>query len=331
MDEIILPIIEDFLEYFSGVRNFRPRSATSYKYSLLRAFRHIEKHPKDATPEDFTQLFLWMKGQYAQNTRRHVLAVLRMFYDFYCEVEKIPNPVAHIRNIPEEKTFPQVLTPQDIARAISYWSFKAPDYLCRRNAAILALMAGTGMRVGEIEALNVGDIQLRERNMIVHVRPQKSHHGRAIPFASFKEANLITEVFANYYLDMKYMQHMPDSAPLFLSAGIFRTGTRFLRGGISRMVYRTVKYAKLPEWTNCHSFRHFFAAYFMHNGGDLEQLRQLLGHALLSTTQRYIHVAMTIDDKVIDKYGTSSIKAPAALTGYARILKEIAKKQQDKK
>lgn len=322
--------LENFLTYCIEHRYFKPRTVETYRTVLTRFFVDIDKPAADVSTGDITRFVAGLAADgRAINTRRLYQSAIRMFFFWHAQRSGAGNPGADIAPIREEHPIPDILTPGDVSRMILFHS--PVDLIGRRNGAIIALMAGTGLRISEIARLNFGSIQVRENSFIVNVAPSKTKRGRMVPFGKFAETDLVAETFASYYLELKMIEGFRDANPLFLTMGIRRSGTRLQTEGIRRMIERTARHCRISGNITPHSFRHFFGTLFIANGGDLLDLRELLGHALVETTMRYVHLANLVSAKAIDKYGTTGLIAPKSATGYVRIIKQFAEQQRQKR
>jgi site-specific recombinase XerD len=151
-----------------------------------------------------------------------------------------------------------------------------PRWLPPRNLAIVAIMARAGLRVGEVVALDVRDVELNERSGWALVRQGKGLKERKVPLS------LQTRKRLQAYLDVR-----PDWAgeALFLT----KSGNRISSGAIQRMVKDAAQRARIDKDVTPHVLRHTFATRFLRKGNDLATLRDILGHASITTTSRYLH------------------------------------------
>ncbi len=151
-----------------------------------------------------------------------------------------------------------------------------PGWLRLRNAAMVALMARAGLRVGELVALDHGDVELNKRSGWVTIREGKGLKERHVPLSLQARKALAA-----------YLKERPETETpaLFLSKGWQRLDER----PVQRMVKSAAQRAGIEQDVTPHILRHFFATRFLRKGGDLVTLRDILGHANLTTTSRYLH------------------------------------------
>ncbi|MBD3392403.1 MAG: tyrosine-type recombinase/integrase [Chitinivibrionales bacterium] len=146
-----------------------------------------------------------------------------------------------------------------------------------RNDAIVELLYGTGMRLGELHALNAGTIDRRNATVRVLGKGRKE---RVVPITAHALACI------DKYLAQRSGGAAAD-APLFCNG----KGKRLSRRQIERIVERALAAVSLHRKKSPHVLRHSFATHLMDGGADIRAVKELLGHASLSTTQVYTHVS----------------------------------------
>ena len=146
----------------------------------------------------------------------------------------------------------------------------------RRNVALVRVMAGAGLRVGEVVGLDVGDVELGPRSGWALVRRGKGLKERRVPLGL--EVRQALE---------RWRQARPStpSRALFVS----KPGRRLDPSDVQRVLEGGSRLAGLARKVTPHRLRHTFATRFLRAGGDLATLQRILGHASLSTTARYLH------------------------------------------
>ena len=187
------------------------------------------------------------------------------------------DPTAHINGIEEQPTAPKALAVQDVTRIL-----RQARRANLRDAALLELLAATGLRVSEVAALTLGDVELGERSGWVTVRSGKGRKQRRVPL----HARARQQVLA--YLETREVSsnevtRVSQGEPLFVS----RKG-----GGLTPYAvwYIVKKYAVLAgvQHVTPHSFRHTVATRLVRNPEvDLVTAATFLGHSRLDTTARY--------------------------------------------
>jgi len=318
--------LEDFKKYKIVNQDKRESSVNRYLMNIRSFFAWTKKeNPEEITMEDVQDYIIHLKVDQKNsiNTQKIKQASIRIFYDWYSKRYHIKNPCELIGPIQEEIKIPSMFTPDELTRMV--YSCKTSKPIGRRDAAILCLLADTGIRVSECQALNIGSIQIHENNFALVVPRIKSRE-RLVPFGYLTAGAMVAEFFAAYYQDIKYVQNHRDSDPLFIQYGRKHHGGRLNISGIKGVIARARKNADITKRISTHSFRHFFGTYSVIHGTRVEQLRILMGHAWLETTMRYIHIADVISPETIKLRGTTDLQAPKHQTGFVQILKKAREK-----
>ncbi len=210
------------------------------------------------------------------------LSAVRSLYRFLVrEGLAAGNPARAVASPKRPKRLPEVLPEEEVAVLVEAPAEPLPLQL--RDRAFLELLYASGLRVSELTGLDLDDLDLSQR--LVRVLGKRSKE-RIVPFGRSAEAAL------RRYLD--------EARPVLAagSSGAGARGALFLnfRGGrlTSRSVARRldgwVLASGLPRHVHPHVLRHCFATHLLGNGADLRGIQELLGHASLSTTQRYTHL-----------------------------------------
>ena len=215
------------------------------------------------------------EGLGARGVQR-ALAALRSFYR-YLERENLADSAAlrSVRSPKLPRTLPRPLSETDAARTIEEAGRDEEPWIAARDAALVTLLYGTGLRISEALSLKRGDTPLGETLTILG----KGGKERAVPvIAAVREA-----------VD-RYGQICPfpyaRAEPLFLSRRGRPMGPREAQTLMQRLRGRL----GLAASATPHALRHSFATHLLTNGGDLRAVQELLGHASLSTTQKYTEV-----------------------------------------
>lgn len=151
-----------------------------------------------------------------------------------------------------------------------------PGWLFLRNVALIAVMARAGLRVGEAVALDMGDVELSTRSGWATVRQGKGLKERRVPLSLHARKGL------DAYLEVRPEASTPA---LFLTKNWQRVSER----SVQQMVESAAQRAGIEQTVTPHILRHTFATRFLEKGGDLATLRDILGHANVATTSRYLH------------------------------------------
>jgi integrase/recombinase XerC len=210
---------------------------------------------------------------------QRLVAAIRSFFR-YLERENLADGAA-VRAVKSPKlprTLPRPLSETDAARAIVEAGEDDKPWIAARNAALITLLYGTGLRISEALSLKRGDVPLGESLTVLG----KGKKERAVPvLAAVREA---VDAYA------KLCPFDPGkNGPLFLS----RRGKPMSPRDAQALMQNLRGRLGLGESATPHALRHSFATHLLQNGGDLRAVQELLGHASLSTTQKYTEVEAT--------------------------------------
>lgn len=226
---------------------------------------------------DFRGWLASRTGDYSAPSNARALSSVKSFFKRLEKLGKVENAaIHHIRGPRAPKALPKALAPEQTQAALaSIETLQAEPWVGARDLALLVLVYGCGLRISEALSLNYKDLPKGEGLRITG----KGNKQRIVPVLP-----VVTEALEAYVATCPH-PFTPDT-PLFLGArgkrldaAIFQKQLRILRGALG-----------LPESTTPHAFRHSFATHLLSGGGDLRSIQELLGHASLSTTQRYTHV-----------------------------------------
>ncbi|MFC1782226.1 site-specific tyrosine recombinase/integron integrase [Planctomycetota bacterium] len=310
------PIIKEFLEYLSYEKHFSHHTTKCYSADLKQyaAYMHTQAEPHYHEPHahapphqyqpdqpagvatavavDVTKLILQAdvnvirafmahlcQENYSKATTARKLATLRSFYKYLVRRGRLEtSPVSAIRTPKQEKRLPLFLEPEQVTALLNC----PPSHtlLGARDRAILETLYGSGLRVSELVALNLADVDFLGE--VLHIRG-KGKKERLSPigapalqsiqrFLSFRDADPRKESF--------------DTQALYINKHGQRLSTRSVRRKLDKYLLQ----AGLDPRISPHTLRHSFATHMLNNGADLRVVQELLGHQSLSTTQIYTHL-----------------------------------------
>jgi len=251
------------------------------------------------------------KADKARSTVARKLSGLRTFIKYLRREEIIEHDPAAMAVAPKrDQTIPTHLSEPEIARLIE--TPDTGDALGRRDRAILELFYASGLRLSELVAIDLEDLNLSDRMVRVMGKGGKE---RILPFnqstvsalkawmkdrAAIVAARLPRRIARSSKTSRP--QDLKTSDPLFIN---YR-GTRLTGRSVDRLLRRYVAQCSTRMGVSPHALRHSFATHLLQRGADLRAIQELLGHARLSTTQRYTHVNAA---QLIDVYRKSHPRA----------------------
>ncbi|HZR06678.1 MAG TPA: site-specific tyrosine recombinase/integron integrase [Candidatus Udaeobacter sp.] len=276
------PLAEEFLRYLANERNASPRTLKAYRQALT-AFRAENQTPwKKCEGNDFRDyLFVISKRGQARSYVRLQFSALRTFYQFLAARKGLRrNPVREVQLPKIEKKLPLVLTRQQVEELLAAptresKSKSAPTWMPLRDVAIMELFYSSGLRLSELAALNVAEVDPYTESARVFGKGRKE---RVCP-VGFPALEAISRYRAAANV---------HSGPLFINKARKRISPR----SIWLVLKRYVRHTSIPISISPHKLRHSFATHMLDRGADLRSVQALLGHASLSTTQIYTHVTV---------------------------------------
>ncbi len=209
------------------------------------------------------------------------LAALRAFFRFLHREGRITsNPARALFTPRQSKKVPRFLTEEEVGRILEDVPQKMGNtFGAIRDNAMVELLYATGLRASELVGLDLDRLHLEERIVRVIGKGDKE---RIVPFG--EPAARALEV---------YLSARRSTFPGSVEMGVFLNlkGTRLTSRSLQRVVHGRVVRAPLDKDASPHTLRHSFATHLLSRGADIRVIQELLGHASLSTTQKYTHVA----------------------------------------
>jgi len=262
----------------------------------LRQFLEFLSPPGSDPPEpqaiDLLTLREWLAGLYRDEltavTIRRKLAAVRGLFRFMLREGVVRINVARLVRTPKApKKLPEVMSAEQANTLLDgVASRKLERPFPARDRAIFELLYGCGVRVSELAGLDLQDLDRAERWLRVRGKGRKE---RQVPLPG-KAADALE----------RYLAARPvvrDQPAVFLN----HRGGRLTRRGIEGIVKLYATYVSGDPSIHPHSFRHAYATHLLADGADLRAIQELLGHARLSTTQKYTQVSLTGLMAVYDK------------------------------
>ncbi len=279
---------QDFLSWLTHERRASPLTVEAYAADIAGFLGFLTNHlggePDLAalTTLRAADLRAWlaraaMDGKGNATRARHLSAV-RSFYRWLARHRGVSNPQVRLLTAPRaRKPLPRALEPQQ-ARAIAEDIGEMSDSAAQqaRDAALFTLLYGCGLRIAEALALNVADVP-RDPGVGLRVTG-KGNKQRIVPVLP-----VVRKAIAAW---LRYHPRPVADAPLFLGV----RGARLDPAVAQRTLRGFRRLSGLPEHATPHALRHSFATHLLADGADLRSIQELLGHASLSTTQRYTSV-----------------------------------------
>jgi integrase/recombinase XerC len=306
MQTIALPLVDRFLDHIDAERGFSAHTIRSYGADLVQFCQYLaaasatgadsthltaedlalveldagstERALLAVTPLEIRGYLAFMRNWgYNKSSIARKLATLRSFYKYMVRCKRLEaSPVSVIRTPRQDKRLPKCLEYQQIVALLA-----APDaanLLGSRDKAILETIYSAGLRIGELVALDLEDLD--EFSAAVRVRG-KGRKERIVPLGG----KALEAIHA--YLGLRQRESLTAAhGALFVN----RHGRRLTDRSIRRKLDKYLQMAGIDAPASPHTLRHSFATHMLNAGADLRSVQELLGHENLSTTQIYTHL-----------------------------------------
>ena len=312
-------LIRRFLEHLGEERAFSPHTLRAYRADLERflaflATEFLGRPAIEIEPSDVDALAvrsylaaLHRRGVGRKSQGRALSAVRSLFGFAAREGVVAANPARGIPTPKAPRNLPRHLRPGEIEQLLDAPAADGREGpLPARDRALLELLYATGLRVGELVSLDWRDLDLSARVLRVLGKGGKE---RMVPFGR-QAASALRDWLGAWEAVREVAAPDADEReePVFLN---YRGG-RLSARSVRRLLDRHVEAAALAAGVHPHTLRHTFATHLLENGADLRSIQELLGHASLSTTQRYTHVEI---ERLLAVYRDSHPRARAAADG----------------
>lgn len=276
--------LRDYRAYLRLERHLADNSVEAY----LRDVQHLRNYaeplgidPDQVGREHIQALLAELNDTHiAIASQRRVLAGLRSFFHFLVIEEVLDESPAEFVDLPRlPEHLPDVLSDAEITALQSALDLSLPDQA--RNAVIIEVLYGCGLRVSELITLKLEDIYDQEEALLVTGKGNKQ---RWVPI------NTHALGMVQDYIHTIRSQVSPRSGEehyLFLS----RRGSHLTRQFIFNMLKKTAECAGIKKTISPHSLRHSFATELVSNGADLRAVQEMLGHVSVRTTEIYTHLS----------------------------------------
>lgn len=307
--------ISEFLQHGQTVRNLSDRTIRAYHSDLTQFHVHMsETSIVDITPADLeTYLDKLGTGPYRDTSIRRKVAALKVFFRFIEEqgiVHESPARKLKIKK-PVENRVPTVLSAREVKTLLAAPKEQIADlassrdlspggrnrYFCAvRDNVILELLFSTGIRIGELVALDVTDVDLGREQIQITGRATR---GRLVALT----AEPVTSAMIQY-LELRAERPLETPA-LFVG----RSGTRLTIYSIENIFKKHVRLAEIKRHITPHALRHTMAAMLVSSGTDIRAVQEMLGHASILSTQVYTKLSISKGRRVV----TAHVPAPSSV------------------
>ena len=274
---------KQFLKHLVGERGCTDATAEAYASDVRQCVAYLSEKGIPPQTEVVTSAVLreyvgWLahRGCSASTIRRRISGVSSLWRWLTSTEHETANPCAGLMLPRKQRWSPAVLTLEEARRLLAASEEHDHPAMAFRNRAAISTLLFCGLRRGELLDLTTSDVDHCGR--WVRVRRGKGGKGRSVPLVA-EAAEAVSD----------WLEFRPEVEHDFLFTG--RRGARLGKNGIARMFRRVARHAGvLREGVSLHTLRHTFASLLLQQGCDLVSIKEMLGHADLSTTGAYLHL-----------------------------------------
>jgi integrase/recombinase XerC len=279
------PEVGRFAHWLRVERRASPHTLRAYLHDLARYAAYLSEHGLAIVPSSPASVRGWLGREAVCSgpaTLGRKLASVRSLYRFLVkEGVATSNPARSVQSPRRPRRLPEVLPEAEVAVLVEAPDSSSP--LALRDRAFLELLYSSGLRVSELVGLDVRGVDLAEGLVRVLGKGGKE---RVVPVGAPAREALSRWIEEGRPL----LRSGPDGARAGEALFLNYRGGRLTARSVARRMERWVLASGMARHVHPHVLRHCFATHLLSNGADLRGIQDMLGHASLSTTQRYTHL-----------------------------------------
>ncbi len=274
--------LEKYKDYLEYQKNYSLYTVENYCSDIEQFLDYIEAENIDFKKVEYSDLrfyLMYLKNEKCENNSSidRKLSALRGFYKFLANEGVVQNNVFSLMSgLKKEKKLPRYFEYNELEELFNVSDLKTP--LGQRDRLILEMLYGTGVRVGELVAIKVSDIDLGSRTILILGKGNKE---RRVTYGEYCD-----EILKLYLNDGYQKLNIKNTLYLFLNS----RGEVITERGVRYVLDQIIKNTSLNKSISPHVLRHSFATHLLNEGCDLLTVQKLLGHESISATQIYTHV-----------------------------------------
>lgn len=274
--------IEDYTFYLKLEQGLSKNTIESYRFDVIRLANYCQSlgsinHPISLTADTLKSFVYELSKEVQPPTQSRIVSGIKGFF-LYLQLEgyRDDNPTQLLESPKIRKTFPDTLSTDEVNMLID--GVESDSKHSTRNRCMLELLYSCGLRVSELTQLNKSDLFFEKGLIRVHGKGDKL---RWVPVAE-STSRLISD-----FIKMTRRESSGFEDRLFLN----NRGKELSRNMIFIIVKEAATQANIKKNVSPHTLRHSFATHLVENGADIQLVQHMLGHASITTTERYIHMS----------------------------------------
>ena len=274
--------LEQFIQSLRSEKYYSPHTCSNYRRDLQRLQTYLkEREIDDWKQVSYTDISGFAAQRHRQGRKSRTIArelsSVRSFFQFLIRRGAIAkNPALDVSAPKSDKPLPKTCDPESLEQLLRVTD--DGDDLMLRDIAIFELIYSSGLRLAELVGIDLDDIDLQQKQLVVTGKGNKTRH---LPVGS----KAVSAVQRWLELRPQYCREASQKA-LFLSKPGNRISPRNVQSRLNHLIQRQALGQKLSP----HMLRHSFATHLLESSSDLRTVQELLGHANIATTQIYTHL-----------------------------------------
>lgn len=273
-------LVDGYLDYLKVERGLSPNSVAAYGTDLVLFIGFLNEETIDEIDASAVAAFLVAQSKDGRGARTQAryLSALRGFFRFLVEEKVIESDPTQLLERPKiRSSLPDVLNEEEVRALIAAPQGQKKNRV--RDRAMLSLAYSAGLRVSELVNLTMADLNLESGFVSAFGKGRKR---RVVPIGA-----PAIESISTYLQDVRVDWDRNQAVELFLTS----RGSKLTRQAVWKLFKKYAREVGISKDVSPHKLRHSFATHMLRGGADLRSLQTLLGHADISTTQIYTHVA----------------------------------------
>ncbi len=290
--------IDEFLHYCKNIKNFSKHTISSYGHDLKLFADYIDSYALifgELRFEDARRFVAQLKrDSYEESSMNRIISGIKSFYRYCLRFDILEeNPFSLVKSMKSMRKLPSVLTVDEVSNFIH-----APGYdvIGMRDRVIFRVLYSTGCRLSELLAMNIPDLDLHQKRVVVHGKGDKDRFV-FLSENTIKDIKLFIPLREQYLTSRGLVEAV--GRPLFIN----KQGKQLTPQGVHYIFHTYAKKIGIDKHVTPHTFRHTFATHLLDHDAGIRVVQELLGHENISTTQIYSHVSVKrLKDVYIDTH-----------------------------